>query len=144
MSSKDKGPLSTNHPELKVGRKHYYLLHSCTLRIKNKYLDYIWNIYDIGTLLSSRYLHLRSGMSNTIQSDVIESIPCVAQDESDNDIGMSPFIAALVLASDISNKCQLADIIRYVNDKTQWVRIFSCVYELSLDGGAKPSGVSCN
>lgn len=66
-------------------------------------------------------------MSNTIQNAIIESIPCVAQDESDNDIGMSPFIAALVLASDISNKCRLTDIIDMLTMRRSECECFLCL-----------------
>ncbi|KAL7395066.1 hypothetical protein ABVT39_009446 [Epinephelus coioides] len=59
-----------------------------------------------------------SGMSNTIQNDIVESIARVIQDETDKEINMSPFIAVQVDdTSDISNKCQLTVIIRYGNEK---------------------------
>ncbi|KAF3833366.1 hypothetical protein F7725_027031 [Dissostichus mawsoni] len=62
-----------------------------------------------------------SGMSNTVQNDIIESIARSIQDETDKEIHISPFIAVQVDdTSDISNKCQLTVIIRYVNEKAVW------------------------
>ncbi|KAF3835860.1 hypothetical protein F7725_028418 [Dissostichus mawsoni] len=82
-------------------------------------------------------LHLRStwdrtvfsGMSNTIQNDIIESIARSIQDETDKEIHISPFIAVQVDdTSDISNKCQLTVIIRYVNEKGR-VRAVHAIHE---------------
>lgn len=79
-----------------------------------------------------------SGMSNTIQSDITESIADVIQDEIDKEINMSHFIAVEVDdTSDISNKCQLAVIIRYVNKKGSVCECFLSFFDVSLDRVAK-------
>ncbi|KAJ3581413.1 hypothetical protein NHX12_016671, partial [Muraenolepis orangiensis] len=79
-----------------------------------------------------------SGMSNTIQNDIIESIARSIQDETDKDIHISPFIAVQVDdTSDISNKCQLTVIIRYVNEKGSVCERFLGFFDVSLERDAK-------
>ncbi|KAF3837625.1 hypothetical protein F7725_009393 [Dissostichus mawsoni] len=73
---------------------------------------------DLANLSRAIERHVFSGMSNTIQNDIIESIARSIQDETDKEIHISPFIAVQVDdTSNISNKCQLTVIIRYVNEK---------------------------
>ena len=79
-----------------------------------------------------------SGMSNTIQNDIIESIARSIQDETDKEIHISPFIAVQVDdTSDISNKCQLTVIIRYVNEKGSVCLRFLGFFDVSLERDAK-------
>lgn len=79
-----------------------------------------------------------SGMSNTTQNDIIESIAHIIQDETEKEIRKSPFIAVQVDdTSDISNKCQLTVIIRYVNEKGNVCERFLGFYDVSADRDAK-------
>ena len=77
-------------------------------------------------------------MSNTIQNDVIESIVHIIQDETDKEIRRFLFIAAQVYdTSDISNKCQLNVIMRYVNERGNVCERFLGFYDVSADRDAK-------
>ena len=77
-------------------------------------------------------------MSNIIQNEIIESIARVIQDETDTEINMSPFIAVQVDdTSDISNKCQLTVIIRYVNEKGSVCERFLGFFDVSKERDAK-------
>jgi hypothetical protein len=77
-------------------------------------------------------------MSYTIQNEIIESIARVIQDETDTEINMSPFIAVQVDdTSDISNKCQLTVIIRYVNEKGSVCERFLGFFDVSKERDAK-------
>lgn len=79
-----------------------------------------------------------SGMSNTLQNDIIESIAHIIQDETDEEINKSPFISVQVDdTSDISNKCQLTVIVRYVNEKGSVCERFLGFYDVSSDRNAK-------
>lgn len=79
-----------------------------------------------------------SGMSSTIQDDITESIAHVLQNDTDKEINMSPFIAVQVDdASDISNKCQLSVIIRYVDVKGSVCERFLGFFDFSPDRGAE-------
>ncbi|KAL2093150.1 hypothetical protein ACEWY4_010462 [Coilia grayii] len=76
-------------------------------------------------------------MSNTIQNDIVESIAAVIHNETDTEIKKSPFIAVQVDdTSDISNKCQLTVIARYVNDKGTVCERFLGFYDVSSDRDA--------
>lgn len=79
-----------------------------------------------------------SGMSSTIQDDITESIARVIQNETDKEINMSPFIAVQVDdPSDISNKCQLSVVIRFVDGKGNVCERFLGFFDISSDRDAE-------
>lgn len=79
-----------------------------------------------------------TGMSNTIQNDIIESIAHVIKDEIDKEINSAPFIAVEVDdTTDISCKCQLTVIARYVNEKGMICERFLGFFDISLDRDAE-------
>ena len=56
-----------------------------------------------------------SGLSNTIQNDLIEAISDVIRDDIKRDINAAPFVAVEVdETTDITNKAQISVIVRYV------------------------------
>lgn len=64
-------------------------------------------------------------MSNTIQNDIIKSIAHVIQDETDEEIRKSPFIAVQVDdTSDVSNKCQIIVLSDLSMRKAKCVNVF--------------------
>ncbi|KAF3842791.1 hypothetical protein F7725_001640 [Dissostichus mawsoni] len=88
-----------------------------------------------GAILWSWYMHLQN---LTLLNYIIENIARVIQDETDKEIQFSPFIALQVDdQSDISNKCQLTVIIRYVNEKGTVCEHFLSFFVVSSDRDAK-------
>lgn len=79
-----------------------------------------------------------SGMSSTVQDDITESIAHVIQNETDKEIHTSPFIAVQVDdTSDISNRCHLSVVIRYVDEKGNVCERFLGFFDISSDRDAE-------
>lgn len=79
-----------------------------------------------------------SGMSDTIQNEIIESIAQIIQDETYKDINKCPFIAVQVDdISDISNKRQFTVVVRYANEKGSVCERFLGFFDVSSLTDAK-------
>ena len=79
-----------------------------------------------------------TGVSKTVQNDIIESAAHVIQEEIDKEINTASFIAVEVDdTTDISCKCQLTVIIRYVNKKGMICERFLGFFDVSLERDAE-------
>ncbi|XP_074521239.1 zinc finger MYM-type protein 1-like [Halichoeres trimaculatus] len=79
-----------------------------------------------------------TGTSKTIQNDIIESTAHVIQEEIDKEINAAPFIAIEVDdTTDISCRCQLTVIVRYVNESGIICERFLGFHDISLERDAE-------
>ncbi|XP_074521359.1 zinc finger MYM-type protein 1-like [Halichoeres trimaculatus] len=79
-----------------------------------------------------------TGTSKTIQNDIIKSTAHVIQEEIDKEINAAPFIAIEVDdTTDISCRCQLTVIVRYVNESGIICERFLGFHDISLERDAE-------
>ena len=105
--------------------------------------NYVQLVHSFAKIDESLAAHLKSstvfsGMSSSIQNDLIDSIARVIQDEVDKELSTTPFLAVEADdTSDISRKCQLTVIVRYVNDKGVICERFLGFFDVSQDRDAE-------
>ncbi|XP_063065702.1 zinc finger MYM-type protein 1-like [Engraulis encrasicolus] len=107
---------------------------------RGNFVEFVHSFAELDSTLAD---HLQTsamftGLCSTIQNDIVESIAAVIHKQTEMEIKTSPFIAVQVDdISSISNKRQLAAIVRYVDGKGSVCEHFLGFYDVSSPRDAK-------